>query len=320
MKKKDIFLMFLIMAMPCLVLSQGVTRYGQHISSSSYFVNKNGKLANTVSLNKNGHPLAVPTLSATTAVTNATFEGGSSGGNVSDDGGLTITDRGVCWSTTSNPTTANSKISTGTGSGSFTSALVGLNPNTFYYVRAYATNLLGTVYGSQVSFTTSLVAIGDTYQGGTVAYILQSGDPGYVSGTQHGIIDGGDQGSASFGCAGTVITGARGTALGTGNQNTTDILNGCAVLGIAARVCAGLSQNGYSDWYLPSRDELDKLILVKNQLASFPVSGFILTSSQYISGTIFQVNYVYVYDVTNARWLSGSYKFSPYNVRAIRSF
>ena len=71
------------------------------------------------------------------------------GGNVTDDGGLTITDRGVCWSTSQNPTINNPHISSGTGSGEFTSTLSGLNANTTYYVRAYATNSLGTQYGEQ---------------------------------------------------------------------------------------------------------------------------------------------------------------------------
>ena len=319
MKTKDIFLMFLLMTIPYMAMPQGVTRYGQHISSSSYFVNKNGKISSVVALNKNGHPLSVPTLSATTVVTAATFQGGSSGGNVTDDGGLTITDRGVCWNTSTNPTTANSKISTGTGSGSFTSALSGLNPNTLYYARAYATNSLGTVYGTQVSFTTSLVAVGDTYQGGTVAYILQTGDPGYVAGEQHGIIDGGDQGEALFGCYASVITGARGTALGTGNQNTTDILNGCTESGIAARVCADLTLAGYSDWYLPSKEELNKLAVNQAYLTNFPVSANIMTSTQFIV-TMF-ANRVYFYNTLTATFpANAGNKTGLYNLRAIRSF
>lgn len=82
------------------------------------------------------------------------------GGNVSSDGGASVTARGVCWSTNQNPTTANSKTSNGTGSGSFTSNITGLYPSTTYYVRAYATNSEGTAYGNQVTFTTLAVAQG----------------------------------------------------------------------------------------------------------------------------------------------------------------
>ena len=71
----------------------------------------------------------------------------TSGGNVTDDGGASVTARGVCWSTSINPTTANSKTSDGTGTGEFTSYLTELIADTYYYIRAYATNSEGTAYG-----------------------------------------------------------------------------------------------------------------------------------------------------------------------------
>ena len=76
------------------------------------------------------------------------------GGYVSADGGATVTARGVCWSTSPNPTVGDSHTNDGSGTGSFTSNITGLSANTTYYVRAYATNSAGTSYGSQVSFTT----------------------------------------------------------------------------------------------------------------------------------------------------------------------
>jgi len=78
----------------------------------------------------------------------------SSGGNVTYDGGSPVTARGVCWSTNPSPTLANSFTSNGTGSGSFTSPITGLSLGTTYYVRAYATNAVGTSYGNEISFTT----------------------------------------------------------------------------------------------------------------------------------------------------------------------
>lgn len=77
------------------------------------------------------------------------------GGYISDDGGAAVTARGVCWSTSQNPTVSDSHTTDGDGTGSFTSNITGLNPLTTYYVRAYATNSAGTSYGSQVSFTTT---------------------------------------------------------------------------------------------------------------------------------------------------------------------
>jgi uncharacterized protein (TIGR02145 family) len=96
----------------------------------------------------------LPTVT-TTAITAITQTNATSGGNVTSDGGAPVTARGVCWSTSPNPTIANSKTTNGTGTGSFTSSLTGLTANTPYYVRAYATNSAGTAYGNEVTFTTT---------------------------------------------------------------------------------------------------------------------------------------------------------------------
>jgi len=81
-------------------------------------------------------------------------------GYVTSDGGETITARGVCWNTTGSPTTSDNITEDGTVTGSFSSLLTGLTANTPYYVRAYATNSLGTSYGEEVTFTTSLPLLG----------------------------------------------------------------------------------------------------------------------------------------------------------------
>jgi len=78
----------------------------------------------------------------------------STGGTVKYDGGAEVTDFGVCWSTTPNPTTSSNKISIGTGSGTFSGNITGLTANTTYHVRAYATNSVGTAYGLEISFST----------------------------------------------------------------------------------------------------------------------------------------------------------------------
>jgi hypothetical protein len=105
-----------------------------------------------------GSSTTVPTLT-TTSITSITVSTASSGGNISSDGGSAVTARGVCWSISSSPTTANGKTTNGTGTGSFTSSITGLNASTLYYVRAYATNGVGTSYGSEVSFTTSAATV-----------------------------------------------------------------------------------------------------------------------------------------------------------------
>src|ERR1035437_9826192 len=96
----------------------------------------------------------VPVLT-TTAASSITQTTATSGGNVTSDGGASVTARGVCWSTTTGPTTAlSTKTTDNTGTGIFTSSITGLTGGIVYYVRAYATNSVGTGYGNQVSFTT----------------------------------------------------------------------------------------------------------------------------------------------------------------------
>jgi uncharacterized protein (TIGR02145 family) len=119
----------------------------------------------------------IPVLS-TTAATAITATTASSGGSISSDGGAAIIARGVCWSNSPNPTTANNVTTNGTGTGNFSSNLTGLQPSTTYYVRAYATNAVNTVYGNVVQFTTlsdvivSNPGAGVTFGGYTYATVV----------------------------------------------------------------------------------------------------------------------------------------------------
>jgi len=93
----------------------------------------------------------------TTVISGVTSTTVTSGGNITTDGGAAVTARGVCWNTSSGPTISNSKTTDGTGSGSFTSSGTGLLPGTIYYVRAYATNSIGTAYGNELTVTTPAI-------------------------------------------------------------------------------------------------------------------------------------------------------------------
>ncbi len=113
----------------------------------------------------------------------------SSGVTITSNGGAAITANGVCWALTASPTTANSKTTdTAAQSGSFSSSLTGLTANTLYYVRAYATNSVGTVYGNQVSFTTlpNLATLSTTAATSITGASATSG--GSISGTAIGTI------------------------------------------------------------------------------------------------------------------------------------
>lgn len=91
----------------------------------------------------------------TVDVENITQTTASSGGYVVDDGGLEVIERGVCWSTSPNPTTEGDKlVSDYTGAGSYSSSITDLEPGTRYYIRAYAINSLGTAYGNEETFAT----------------------------------------------------------------------------------------------------------------------------------------------------------------------
>ena len=106
------------------------------------------------------------------AVTMTTAE---CGGNITSDGGANVTARGVCWSTNTTPTTNDNITSDGTGTGSFASSLAGLTNGTQYYVRAYATNSVGTGYGDTQSFTTDAAPATMTDVDGNVYKVVTIG-------------------------------------------------------------------------------------------------------------------------------------------------
>ena len=91
--------------------------------------------------------------------------------NVTSDGGSPITERGVVYSTTVFPTTANTKLISAGTTGTFNSSLTGLTAGTVYYLRAYATNAAGTTYGAQIGFATNFASVTKTFQEGTSSYV-----------------------------------------------------------------------------------------------------------------------------------------------------
>jgi uncharacterized protein (TIGR02145 family) len=148
----------------------------------------------------------------TSNISNITQTTAIGGGNIISDGGSTITARGVCWNTTGNPTTDDSTTTDGADAGSWVSELVELQPNTTYYVRAYATNSQGTAYGEQNSFTTlehificdALDNCNFTFtQGGNAEWVTQTEESYYAgSSAQSGIIDDNQQSTLE-----TTVTG-----------------------------------------------------------------------------------------------------------------
>ena len=162
--------------------------------------------------------------------------------------------------------------------------------------------------------------IGDTYQGGIVFYLDGNGG-GLISAPS-------DQVSAEWGCYGTQISGAYGTAIGTGAQNTIDIEAGCTEPGTAADICANLTLEGYSDWFLPSSAELSEMRAIIGQgnvlgnIGNF-VDSYYWTSSQLGFGCEMEPNYgKEAMNIHLGDNMSGyqANKLNSHHVRAIRNF
>ena len=176
-----------------------------------------------------------------------------------------------------------------------------------------ATNSAGGVTAT-TTVTVSSVAVGDSYGGGIVAYIFQSGDPGYVADEQHGLIAAtADQSTGIQWYNGrNVVTGATGTAIGTGQANTTTIVTIQGAGSYAAQLCNDLTVGGYNDWFLPSKDELNKLYINKVAIGGFADHNYWSSSE----GFAFYAWVQYFYSGNQGY----NRKYFTIRVRAVRAF
>ncbi len=155
----------------------------------------------------------------------------------------------------------------------------------------------------------SLNWIGKNYAGGIIFYIDSLGEHGLVCAPT-------DQSTyAMWGCYGIAIPGAEGTAIGTGNQNTIDIINGCSTEEIAAKICYDLDLNSYTDWYLPTLNELG---LMYFNLKLQGLGDF--ADENYWSSLEFDNNHAWNFAFGGGFQYSGHRKDTSVRVRAVRAF
>ena len=238
----------------------------------------------------------------------------------SSDGGSPITS----YTAISSPGGITGTLSQ-SGSGSIT--VTGLTNSTAYTFTVTATNAIGTSLASAASNSVipAPQQVGDFYQGGVVFYIFESGDTGYIAGETHGLIAAvADQSSGIRWYNGSnTTTGASATTIGTGSANTDAIIaaQGATETSYAAGLARAYSGGGYTDWFLPSKDELNKMYLNRATINTTAASngGSNFANADYWSSTEVGTHFAWVKYFASVGQ-SIFYKDYPSYVRAVRAF
>ncbi|MEO6733534.1 MAG: hypothetical protein ABIN01_20085 [Ferruginibacter sp.] len=234
----------------------------------------------------------------------------------SDPSSLAVTQTGVCWGKSQNPTTADSKVLSGPVSVIYTRFTLTLffGINSTYYIRPFATTSAGTTYGNQVTYTTG-VDIGLSHEGGIIFYIDNTGQHGLVAAPT-------DQGTAVPWAPGnlfTTVTNASSYTDGVGN--TTKIITKYGASGsYAAKLCKDYRGGGFTDWYLPAADQVFRMKIHQDVIGGFHGSAF-LANYYYWSSSENNYFSAWGYEL-NPRYttVSAFDKSNLLYVRAIRNF
>ncbi|MEX0813138.1 MAG: hypothetical protein WD048_13045 [Chitinophagales bacterium] len=254
-----------------------------------------------------------------------THSSARSGGQILDNGEGRIFRKGICWSLTPNPNIdRDSLISDDSEFLEFESVLSKLIPNTTYYIRAYASNINGVVYGEEISFTTGYIpqySVGDIGPaGGYVFYdkgeysdfwrYLESASPGWY-GTD-------SDPELTWGCFRTYLRAVN-TEIGFGEINTSIIVAECGNISFAAKTCAdySVSYNNivYSDWFLPSKDELNQMYLNLKQKGLGELEDSYYWSSSEMTALI-----AWLQGYDDGLQYKNHFRFNKMKVRPVRAF
>jgi len=272
--------------------------------------------------------ITVYTLTATnsagsvTATTTVTVSSVAATGVTLDQAAMTLTAGGATGTLVATVAPANATNKSVTWSSSAPAVATVANGVVTPVTAGTTTILVATVDGgftATCTVTVNPVVVGDSYGGGIVAYIFVDGDPDYVPGETHGLIAAIDDQSTEEGIIWAIEdyqnTEVEGTLLtiGSGSANTDKII---AQNGVGITYAAGLARahdgGGYTDWFLPSKDELDKLYLNKVEIGGF--GSFYWSSSEY--GANNYAWYQHFYNGNQYNYLKGN----AYRVRAVRAF
>ena len=261
-------------------------------------------------------------------------------GFLADTGRASITDHGfivsldtanlISGQSSTSPNIIEKSLGVKTGVGGFSAKITGLTKGTRYSIASYATNSAGTGYSTDslvnkidIKFTTkNPLKIGDIYGGGIVAYLMQPGDTTYDVNVQHGLIVANVNQSNNSGWVNTsniVSCNALRNGLLNGKANTDSIIKYYqSPIVSAASIARGYNGGNYTDWYLPNKDELNKIYLNRIAIGGLNTTVYYWTSSE-LDNT--PTNKFYAWDQYFYNGSQGlGNKFSTSYVRAIRAF
>ena len=220
---------------------------------------------------------------------------------------------------------ANTDVAANTAKVGYTEAAVSANTDVAANTAKYSKNEVDTLIANLQSQINNLASVGDFYQGGVVFYIFESGDTGYIAGETHGLIAAvADQSSGIRWYNGSnTTTGASATTIGTGSANTDAIIaaQGATETSYAAGLARAYSGGGYTDWFLPSKDELNKMYLNRATINTTAASngGSNFANADYWSSTESDLNSAWLQNFANG-YQNNYNKYNTKSVRAVRAF